>query len=256
MDLLDKIVFITWWTSWIWKAIAKDMIDNWAFVIISWRNEIKWINAQNELWNKSFFVQMDVRKYSQVKEVVDELINKFWKIDILVNNAWILKNNLLIKKSKDTNKFLPKLSIKDFDDVIDTNLKWVFYTTREVASHMANSNWWVIINTSSITWEDWSFWQTNYVASKFWVIWMTKVWARELANFNIRVVCVAPWVTDTNMIKDIPEKSKNDLVNKTPLKKIWKVDEIAKIYTFLASNKASFITWSTFRVDWWLNIWS
>ena len=137
----------------------------------------------------------------------------------------------------------------DFDLVIAINLKGVFNCTQAVAPVMIKQGGGVILNATSVVGLDGNFGQTNYVATKSGVIGMTKVWARELGRYNIRVNAVAPGFTATDIIKSMPEKIIEGMKARTPLGRMGQPRDIANAYLFLASDEASFITGEVLRVD-------
>jgi 3-oxoacyl-[acyl-carrier protein] reductase len=137
----------------------------------------------------------------------------------------------------------------DFDLVIAVNLKGVFNCTQAVAPLMINQESGVILNASSVVGLDGNFGQTNYVATKAGVIGMTKVWARELGRYNIRVNAVAPGFTATEMVMQMPEKILDGMRARTPLGRLGETSDIANAYLFLASEEASFISGTVLRVD-------
>jgi 3-oxoacyl-[acyl-carrier protein] reductase len=137
----------------------------------------------------------------------------------------------------------------DFDLVISINLKGVFNCTQAVAPHMIRQGSGVILNASSVVGEDGNFGQTNYVATKAGVIGMTKVWARELGRYGVRVNAVAPGFTATEMVTSMPDKILDSMKARTPLGRLGQPRDIANAYLFLASEEASFITGTTLRVD-------
>jgi 3-oxoacyl-[acyl-carrier protein] reductase len=137
----------------------------------------------------------------------------------------------------------------DFDMVIAVNLKGVFNCSQAVVPVMIKQGGGVILNATSVVGLDGNFGQTNYVATKSGVIGMTKVWARELGRYHIRVNAVAPGFTATEMVKAMPEKVLEGMKSRTPLGRLGEPDDIANAYLFLASDEASFITGATLRVD-------
>ncbi len=137
----------------------------------------------------------------------------------------------------------------DFDLVIAVNLKGVFNCTQAVAPIMISQGGGVILNATSIVGLDGNFGQTNYVATKVGVIGMTKVWARELGRYDIRVNAVAPGFTLTEMVKQMPEKILEGMGARTPLGRMGEPRDIANAYLFLASDEASFISGEVLRVD-------
>ncbi|HUM50906.1 MAG TPA: SDR family oxidoreductase, partial [Chitinophagales bacterium] len=163
---------------------------------------------------------------------------KFGTIDILINNAGITRD-----------ASLQKMSHAQWQDVIDINLTGVFNCTKAISSIMVKKKSGKIINTSSVVALYGNFGQTNYVASKSGVIGMTKVWARELGKYNINVNAVAPGFIETDMLKTIPENILKDILEKVPLKRAGKPEDIANAYAFLASDEAGFINGITLSVD-------
>ena len=137
----------------------------------------------------------------------------------------------------------------DFDLVVSVNLKGVFNCTQAAAPVMIRQGGGVILNATSVVGLDGNFGQTNYVATKSAVIGMTKVWARELGRYGIRVNAVAPGFTATEMITAMPEKVLEGMKSHTPLGRLGDPRDIANAYLFLASDEASFITGETLRVD-------
>ncbi len=137
----------------------------------------------------------------------------------------------------------------DFDRVVVVNLNGVFNCTQAVAPFMVRQGSGVILNATSVVGIDGNFGQTNYVAAKAAVIGMTKVWARELGRYGIRVNAVAPGFTMTAIISSMPQKIVNGMVERTPLRHMGQPEDIANAYLFLASDEASFITGEVLRVD-------
>ena len=172
---------------------------------------------------------------------------KYGRIDVLVNNAGVLRDAALVKVQD--GQLVKQMPEADFDLVISVNLKGVFNCAQAVAPHMIRQKSGVILNATSIVGEDGNFGQTNYVASKAGVIGMTKVWARELGRYGIRVNAVAPGFTATEMVKAMPDKVLEGMKARTPLGRMGEPRDIANAYLFLASDEASFITGVTLRVD-------
>jgi 3-oxoacyl-[acyl-carrier protein] reductase len=181
------------------------------------------------------------------EEWVDDVAARFGRIDVLVNNAGILRDSLLVKfKDGQVVKQMPE---EDFDLVVAVNLKGVFNCTQAVVPHMIRGGGGVILNASSVVGIDGNFGQTNYVATKAGVIGMTKVWARELGRYNIRVNAVAPGFTLTEMVRQMPEKILERMRGRIPLGRMGDPRDIANAYLFLASDEASYITGAVLRVD-------
>jgi 3-oxoacyl-[acyl-carrier protein] reductase len=166
---------------------------------------------------------------------------------VLVNNAGIVRDGQLVKVKE--GELAGEMAEADFDLVVDVNLKGVYNCTQAVAPQMIRQGGGVILNASSVVGLDGNFGQTNYVATKAGVVGMTKVWARELGRYGIRVNAVAPGFIGTDIIKEMPEKIVAGLKAHTPLGRMGDPRDVANAYLFLASDEASFISGATLRVD-------
>lgn len=193
------------------------------------------------------FYKVDVTDRKAVQAWVDDVAEKYGRIDVLVNNAGILRDATLVKV-KD-GELVKQMSEADFDQVIAVNLKGVFNCTQAVAPYMIRQGGGVILNASSVVGLDGNFGQTNYVAAKAGVIGMTKVWARELGSNNIRVNAVAPGPIATEMVMSMPPKILDGLMKQPALRRLGQPREVANAYLFLASDEASFISGAVLRVD-------
>ncbi len=190
---------------------------------------------------------MNVADRATAQAWVDDVVAKFGRVDVLVNNAGIVRDNQLVRfKDGPLVKQMPEA---DFDLVIAINLKGVFNCAQAVAPVMIRQGGGVILNASSVVGLDGNFGQTNYVATKSGVIGMTKVWSRELGKYGIRVNAVAPGFTATEILAAMPEKVIEGMVAKTPLGRMGQPEDIANAYCFLASDEASFISGAVLRVD-------
>ena len=193
------------------------------------------------------FQQVDVTSAASVEAAAAEIIRKWGAIHVLVNNAGILRDGQLVKFKEGTVTGI--MSDEQFDSVIAVNLKGVFTCTRAVVPHMIKANGGVILNASSVVGLYGNFGQTNYIASKAGVIGMTKVWARELGKYGIRVNAVAPGFIATEMIAGMPEKILQTLRDHTPLGRLGQAEDIANAYVWLASGAASFVSGTVLSVD-------
>lgn len=182
--------------------------------------------------------QANTAKTESVQELLSKVLAEFGRVDVLVNNAGIIRDKQLLKMEE-----------ADFDAVIEVNLKGVYLCTRHVAEVMAANGGGVILNASSVVALYGNFGQTNYVASKAGVIGMTKVWARELGRKGIRVNAVAPGFIETRMTEGIPDKVMEQLVGKVPLGRMGKPQDIANAYLWLASDESSYVTGHVLSVD-------
>jgi 3-oxoacyl-[acyl-carrier protein] reductase len=247
MRLKDKVTLITGGAAGIGKATAKRFFEEGATVIICDLDEELGEKTVQEIGPQVAFYNVNVTDRQAVQNWVDDVVQKFGHIDVLVNNAGILRDNLLVKvKEGELVKQMPE---EDFDQVIAVNLKGVFNCTQAVAPYMIKKGSGVILNATSVVGLDGNFGQTNYVATKAGVIGMTRVWARELGRHNIRVNAVAPGFILTEMVQQMPQKILDNMVSHTPIGRMGQPRDIANTYLFLASEEASFITGATLRVD-------
>ena len=247
MRMKGKVVLVTGGAAGIGKATALRFAEEGAKVVICDLNETAGQDTLSLLGVDAAFYKVNVASRAEVQAWIDEVAAKFGRIDVLVNNAGILRDGQLIKFKE--GQLVGQMSEADFDAVISVNLKGVFNCTQAVAPVMARQGGGVILNATSIVGLDGNFGQTNYVATKSGVIGMTKVWSRELGKFGIRVNAVAPGFTATEMVTDMPEKILDGMKARTPLGRLGEPRDIANAYLFLASDEASFITGETLRVD-------
>jgi 3-oxoacyl-[acyl-carrier protein] reductase len=183
-------------------------------------------------------IQVDVTNRASIETVVQAALARFERIDILVNNAGIVRDAQLTKMSEE-----------NFDLVIGVNLKGVFNCTQAVVPTMIKQGSGVILSTASVVAPYGNFGQTNYVASKAGVIGMTKVWARELGRKGIRVNAVAPGFTETRMLDGIPDKVIERLIERIPLGRFSRPEDIANAFLWLASDEAAYVTGHVLAVD-------
>ncbi len=247
MRMKDKVVLVTGGAAGIGKATALRFAEEGAKVIICDINEEVGQATAKELGDGTDFYKVNVASRGDVQKWVDDVVVKYGRIDVLVNNAGILRDGQLIKFKN--GELVGQMSEENFDLVISVNLKGVFNCTQAVAQVMAGQGGGVILNATSVVGLDGNFGQTNYVATKSGVIGMTKVWSRELGKFGIRVNAVAPGFTATEMVTAMPEKILDGMKGHTPLGRLGEPRDIANAYLFLASDEASFITGETLRVD-------
>ncbi len=237
----DKVVIVTGGAAGIGRATARRFAQDGARVAV-W--DVKAADPEGEF---DLFQTVDVTNAAAVETAVAAIIDRWGRIDVLVNNAGIVRDHQLVKW-KDGQK-LAEMSEKDFDAVVSVNLKGVFLCTRAVAPRMIAGGGGVILNASSIVGLYGNFGQTNYAATKAGVINMTKTWARELGRYNVRVNAVAPGFIATEMVTAMPEKILQGMVAHTPLGRMGKPEDIAEAYFWLASDAASFITGTVLSVD-------
>jgi 3-oxoacyl-[acyl-carrier protein] reductase len=247
MRMKKKVVLVTGGAAGIGKATALRFAEEGAKVVICDVNEEVGQATLSQLGSDASFYKVNVAKRDEVQKWVENVVEKYGRIDVLVNNAGILRDGQLIKFKE--GQLVGQMAEADFDLVISVNLKGVFNCTQAIAPVMAGQRGGVILNATSVVGLDGNFGQTNYVATKSGVIGMTKVWSRELGKFGIRVNAVAPGFTATEMVTAMPEKILDGMKARTPLRRLGEPRDIANAYLFLASDEASFITGDTLRVD-------
>lgn len=247
MRMNSKVVLVTGGAAGIGKATALRFAEEGATVVICDVNEEVGQATVKELGAGAAFYKVNVANREDVQKWIDDVVARFDRIDVLVNNAGVLRDGQLIKFKN--GELVGQMSEENFDLVISVNLKGVFNCTQAVAPVMAKQGNGVILNATSVVGLDGNFGQTNYVATKSGVIGMTKVWSRELGRFGIRVNAVAPGFIATEMVTSMPEKILDGMKSRTPLNRLGEPRDIANAYLFLASDEASFITGETLRVD-------
>ncbi|MDQ0257431.1 3-oxoacyl-[acyl-carrier protein] reductase [Evansella vedderi] len=236
----NRVVLITGGAGGIGAAAAHLFAEKGASVVVADYVEEAGKTAVEtlpEVADGHLFVQVDVSDSSSVKAMVEKVVEHFGKIDVLINNAGITRDAMLRKMTEE-----------DWHRVINVNLNGVYYCTREVAPLMIEEGSGVIINTSSVVGVHGNIGQTNYAATKSAVIGMTKTWAKELGPKGIRVNAVAPGFINTNMVATVPEKVIGQLVEKVPLRRLGKAEDVGKAYVYLASDDASYINGTVLEV--------
>lgn len=196
--------------------------------------ELKEQNANIQV----FLKKVDVTDYEEVEKFIKEVIDEFSQIDVVVNNAGITRDNLLMRMSKE-----------DFDKVIDVNLKGVFNVSKLVTPYMMKKRKGSIINVSSVVGVAGNAGQCNYAASKAGIIGFTKSLAKEIASRNIRVNAIAPGFIKTDMTEVLSDTVKENINNQIPLKRMGEAEEVAKVVYFLGSEESSYITGQVINID-------
>jgi 3-oxoacyl-[acyl-carrier protein] reductase len=240
--LKDQNVLITGGTAGIGKAIALHFAAHGARVAIFGTNKERGEEVLREIeektGSKSLFVSVDVANTQEVQKAVDEVLKEMQTIDVLINNAGIVRDNLLLRMSEE-----------DWDRVLNVNLKSVYNLCKAVIRPMMKARKGKIINVSSVIGLTGNAGQVNYAASKSGIIGVTKSLAKELASRNIYVNCIAPGFIETSMTSDINETHKEEIMRNIPLKRIGRPEEIASVALFLASDGANYITGQVLPVD-------
>ncbi|CAD6514573.1 3-oxoacyl-[acyl-carrier-protein] reductase FabG [Paraburkholderia kirstenboschensis] len=233
MKLNGKVAIITGAGQGIGAATALKFAREGAVVIACDMNldaVATVVHLCREAGGKADAFAVDVTNRMQVDEMVAKVRGKYGRIDVVVNNAGITRDARL-----------QKMTLQQFDDVIDVNLRGVFHTAQAVVDTMIEQGSGVILNASSVVGIYGNYGQTNYAAAKFGVIGFTKTWSRELGPKGIRVNAVAPGFIDTPILKTIPEDVLSKMRDQVPLRRLGKPEEIASIYAFLASDEASYV---------------
>lgn len=247
MRLKDKVCLITGGAAGIGKATAIKFANEGAKVVLCDVDPEAGEALAKELGNGAVFYKVDVTNREAVQEWVDDVIDNFSRVDVLVNNAGITRDGLFVKY-KD-GEVVSQMSEDAFDLVIKVNLKGVFNCAQAVTPQMIKQGGGVILNASSIVGLYGNFGQTNYAATKFGVIGMTKTWSRELGRYNIRVNAVCPGFILTEMVQKMPEKILEGLAAKTPLGRMGKPEDVANLYCWLASDEAAYISGTAISID-------
>lgn len=245
MNLENKVVLITGSTRGIGNSIARLFLENSAKVVICGSNIDNAKKAVESIKNDLNIsddnimpVGLNMKDKESIKEVVESIINRFGKIDVLINNAGITSNVSLLDSTDE-----------EFYEMFDINFFGVVSLTREVVKHMKETGG-SIINTSSMVGMYGGRNQSAYASSKFAINGLTKSLAKELGMYNIRVNAVAPGVVGTDMVKEnVSEQMKQGLLRMTPLNKMAEPSDLAGAYLYLASDLSKFTTGTIIQVD-------
>ncbi|MCC9087932.1 3-oxoacyl-[acyl-carrier-protein] reductase [Bacillus pumilus] len=238
----EKVAVITGASGGIGKAITESLAREKATVILTYKNNKE--SAENirqeiiENGGKASIYQADVSEEEDVKRLFLAIKKEFGKIDILINNSGITKDG-----------FLPIMSSKKFDEVIQVNLKGTYLCCREAVKQMILKKQGTIINIASTSGISGAIGQTNYSASKGGIIAFTKSLALEVAQYNIRANVVAPGFIETQMTKKMDQKTLNKMLELIPLKRLGRPEEVANLVTFLASQLSEYVTGKVFTID-------
>lgn len=238
-----KVAFVTGGSRGIGKEIARKFAKNGYDLVINYVSEkTDVVKLENEL-NQNGSVEVlclkgDVTDFATCEDMVKKAVDKYGKIDVLVNNAGITKDNLLMRMKEE-----------DFDKVINVNLKGTFNMTKNVISYMMKQRKGKIVNISSVVGVSGNSGQANYAASKAGVIGFTKSIAKELASRNILANAVAPGFIETDMTDVLSEAVKESIYAQIPLKKMGKAEEVANAVYFLGSEENTYITGQVLNVD-------
>ena len=239
--LAGKVAIVTGGTRGIGLAIARLLAEDSASVVVSGRDAARLDAAVKELESlgaPALGVPADATKREDADRLVEATRERFGRIDVLVNNAGITRDQLLVRMKDD-----------DWDQVLDTNLRGVFLMTRAVGKVMMRQKSGRIINIASAAGAMGNPGQVNYSAAKAGVIGLTKASGRELAHWNILVNAVAPGLIETDMAAAIPAEAREAMLQQVPLKRIGQGREVAEVVRFLAGDGASYVTGQTIHVN-------
>ncbi len=237
--LEGKTSVITGGASGIGMATAIKFLEYGARVILFDLNEEALKLFQEEkIKENGWYFKGDISNPDDIKKFVEEIKKRGEKIDVLVNSAGVTRDTLLIRMKEE-----------DWDFVLNINLKGIFLLTKEIVKMMIRENGGVIINLSSVVGIMGNIGQCNYSASKAGVIAFTKSLAKEVGSRNIRVLAIAPGFIETPMTEKLPEEIKKRYLENIPLKRFGKPEEVAELISFLASEKASYITGCVIQID-------
>lgn len=237
----EKIAFVTGASRGIGKAIALDLAANGATVIGTATSE-KGAQAISDYIQEAGFKGcgkcLDVTNAEQVAQVLADIVKEYGTPTILVNNAGITRDNLLMRMKDD-----------EWDDIINTNLSSVYRVSKACLRGMMKAKEGAIINIASVVGVMGNAGQTNYAAAKAGIMGFTKSLAREIGAKNVTVNTIAPGFIDTDMTKALPEAQRDALIQQIPLKRLGTPEDIAKMVTFLASPGGAYITGQTLNVN-------
>ena len=239
--LAGRVAIVTGGTRGIGLAIARLLAEDGASVVVSGRDGGRLDLAVRDLeaaGAAALAIVADATRREDVDRLVEATRERFGRIDVLINNAGITRDQLLVRMKDD-----------DWDQVLDTNLRGVFLMTRAVGKVMMRQKSGRIINVSSTAGAMGNPGQVNYSAAKAGVIGFTKAAARELAHWNVLVNAVAPGLIDTDMAAALPAAAREALMQQVPLKRIGAAREVAEVVRFLAGHGATYITGQTIHIN-------
>ncbi len=241
MKLENKVVIITGSGSGIGRETALLFAGEGARVVVADINEKSGSDTVDEIikiGGEGLFVRLDASKREQSKQMAKTTLERYGRIDVLINNAGIVQDALILKMTEE-----------QWDKVIDVNLKGAFNCIQAVVETMVNQGSGVIINASSVVGLFGNVGQTNYAAAKAGLIGMTKALAKELGKKGIRVNAIAPGFIITPMTSNVPEKILEMMKEKTPLRRLGEPMDVASAYLYLASDDAKFVSGAVLSVD-------
>ena len=240
-NFADQVALVTGASRGIGRQIALELSSHGAAVIVASRSQEDSeavAESIRERGGKSLAVQMDVGKPDQVESALALVEEHFERVDVLVNNAGITRDNLMLR-----------MKDEEWRQVLTTNLDGVFYVTRKVVMGMLRQRYGRVINITSVVGQMGNPGQANYVASKAGIIGLTKALAREVASRNITVNAIAPGFIETAMTANLKEQVRDQLKDNVPLKRLGTVEDVACGVLFLASKEAGYITGHVLNIN-------
>lgn len=233
-----KNVFVSGGDKGIGKAIVEKLTKLGYSVIFTYHTNINGARIVEKMCNQSYSYQCNFKDINSIKKTIGSILNKHKKIDIVINNAGTNIDNTFTNLSED-----------DWNDVIDINLKSVFYFTQAFIPYMIKNNFGRIINFSSITAFKGGCGIVNYSSSKAGIIGFTKSLAIEVASKGITVNAIAPGYINTDMFRNIPKDLQTKIIDSIPMKRLGNPEEVADLISFLVNDKASYITGQVIHIN-------
>ena len=240
-DFANQVALVTGASRGIGRKVAEELASQGAYVVLASRSQAEVEAAAQEIREKggeALAVQMDVGQIDQIRGALSSIKDKVEKVDILINNAGIARDNLLLR-----------MKDEEWDQVLRTNLDGLFYVTREVVTGMVRQRYGRVINITSVVAQMGNPGQVNYVSSKAGIIGFTKALAREVASRNITVNAIAPGFIETDMTTEMGQKMKDELRGSIPLKRIGSVEDVAYGVLFLAAKEAGYVTGHVLNIN-------
>ena len=240
-SLQNKIAIVTGASQGIGKTTAELFSKSGAHVVCIARNEEKikdLVNTISKKGHSASYISCDVSDGNLFQNTIKSIISDYGKIDILINNAGITRDSLVLR-----------MKDHQWDEVLNTNLKGAFYGTKSVLRSMMKNKYGRIINITSIVGLQGNSGQSNYSASKAGLIGFSQSVAKEVASRGITINCIAPGWIETEMTSDLPQDTKSEIIKNIPIGKTGTTEDIAYTALFLASKESKYITGQTITVD-------